>query len=83
MKTNTMKVFVNRQPLEVTAETIVATAVAMAGVMQFRTSVLGQARGPICGMGICMECRVTINGQPHCRSCQTVCSEGMEILTGG
>jgi predicted molibdopterin-dependent oxidoreductase YjgC len=78
-----MTVFVNQQPLEVTAGTIVATAVAMAGIMQFRTSVLGQARGPICGMGICMECRVTINGQTHCRSCQTVCSEGMEILTGG
>ncbi len=28
-----------------------------------------------------MECRVTINGQPHCRSCQTLCEEGMEVRT--
>jgi sarcosine oxidase subunit alpha len=43
--------------------------------------VLGESRGPLCGMGICMECRVTINGQPHCRSCQTLCEEGMEVRT--
>jgi predicted molibdopterin-dependent oxidoreductase YjgC len=32
-------------------------------------------------MGICMECRVTINGNGQCRSCQTVCEEGMEVRT--
>jgi predicted molibdopterin-dependent oxidoreductase YjgC len=32
-------------------------------------------------MGICMECRVTINGETHCRSCQTLCEAGMEVRT--
>jgi sarcosine oxidase subunit alpha len=32
-------------------------------------------------MGICLECRVTINGQPHRRSCQTLCEPGMEVQT--
>ena len=61
--------------------TVVAAAIARAGVIRFRRSVLGQARGPLCGMGICMECRVTINGRSHCRSCQTLCEQGMEVAT--
>jgi D-hydroxyproline dehydrogenase subunit gamma len=72
---------VNGQPVSVPAGTIVAAAVAMAGVTRFRTSVDGQSRGPLCGMGVCFECRVTIDGQPHCRSCLTVCEAGMEVRT--
>jgi sarcosine oxidase subunit alpha len=47
----------------------------------FRRSVTGELRGPLCGMGICMECRVTLNGRPHERSCQLLCAPGMEIST--
>jgi predicted molibdopterin-dependent oxidoreductase YjgC len=72
---------VNGRKVVVPAGTIVAAAVALAGQTRFRRSVLGEARGPLCGMGICMECRVTIDGQPHCRSCQTLCEEGMEVRT--
>jgi sarcosine oxidase subunit alpha len=72
---------VNGQTLRVREGTVVAAAIAQAGVMRFRRSVGGQPRGPLCGMGICMECRVTINGNPHCRSCQTLCENGMEIKT--
>ena len=72
---------VNGKPVSVLGGTIVAAAVALAGETSFRTSVLGRPRGPLCGMGICMECRVTINGQPQCRSCQTLCEPGMEVRT--
>lgn len=72
---------VNGKPVSVPGGTIVAAAVALAGETSFRTSVLGRSRGPLCGMGICMECRVTINGQPQCRSCQTLCEPGMEVRT--
>jgi len=76
-----MKVIVNTKPIDVPAGTVVAAAVVMAGISKFRSSVLQQARGPLCGMGICMECRVTIDGQSQRRSCQTLCVEGMEIRT--
>ncbi len=76
-----VQIRVNGQPVRVPVGTIVAAAVAQAGFTRFRRSVLGQPRGPLCGMGICLECRVTINGQPHCRSCQTLCVEGMEVRT--
>jgi D-hydroxyproline dehydrogenase subunit gamma len=72
---------VNGKMVSVAAGTIVAAAVAQAGQTRFRRSVGGEARGPLCGMGICMECRVTINGRAHSRSCQTVCEEAMEVRT--
>jgi sarcosine oxidase subunit alpha len=47
-----------------------------------RVSVQGRPRGPLCGMGICMECRATVNGVPQRRTCQLVCAPEMEIVTG-
>ncbi len=72
---------VNGKSVEVTPGTVVAAAIAMAGESKFRRSVSGMPRGPLCGMGLCMECRVTINGLSQCRSCQTLCEPGMEVLT--
>ncbi len=72
---------INGQPLTVPAGTILAVALADAGIDHFRRSVTGQKRRPLCGMGTCFECRVTIDGQPHQRSCQTLCRDGMEVLT--
>ena len=44
-----------------------------------RTSVSGEARGPLCGMGACFECRVTIDGEPHRRACLETVREGMDV----
>ena len=72
---------VNGRSLTVPEGTAVAAAVALAGETRFRRSVLGEPRSPLCGMGVCLECRVTINGQAHSRSCQTLCEPGMEVRT--
>jgi sarcosine oxidase subunit alpha len=53
------------------------------GVSRFRTSVTGEPRTPICGMGVCYECRVSIDGSPHQRACLVTCADGMRIETGG
>lgn len=55
----------------------VATALLAAGVRGFRRSVSGTARLPVCNMGVCYECMVTINGLEAQRSCMTVVSQGM------
>jgi predicted molibdopterin-dependent oxidoreductase YjgC len=78
-----VQIRVNGHPVEVPAGTTVAGAIARGGVTRFRRSNSGEARGPLCGMGICMECRVMINGQDQCRSCQTLCEEAMEVRTDG
>ena len=72
---------VNGRPVRVEAGAMVSTALALAGIAAFRRSVTGEPRGPLCGMGICFECRVTIDGREHCRSCQIPCAEGMEVRT--
>jgi hypothetical protein len=77
-----VRLSVNGSPLTVLAGATVAVAVAMAG-QACRTSVTGEPRGALCGMGICFECRVAINGTPHCRSCQILCEPGMEVRTDG
>ena len=61
--------------------TSVAAALLGAGVLRFRSSVTGDGRGPLCGMGVCMECRVTIDGVGHRLACQTLCAAGMEVMT--
>jgi hypothetical protein len=48
-------VTINGASLEVPDGTTVAAAVMRAGVTGFR---------PLCGMGICFECRITLNGRP-------------------
>jgi sarcosine oxidase subunit alpha len=60
----------------------VAAALLDLGVSAFRQSVTGTPRAPLCGMGTCYECRVTIDGVAHRRSCLTVVAEGMRVATG-
>ena len=79
----TMRLSVDGVTVAVPAGAMVSTAVAMLGVIAFRRSVTGEPRAPLCGMGICFECRVTIDGRAHCRSCQIVCAEGMDVRTDG
>jgi len=69
---------VNGMSVSVPKGATVAVALMLAG-KSCRISVTGEPRGPLCGMGICFECRVTINGTPHCRSCQILCEPGMEV----
>lgn len=59
----------------------VAAALARCGISTTRISVTGEQRAPVCGMGICQECRVTIDGHAHQLACQTPCVEGMQIDT--
>ena len=75
------EVVVNGRAIEVSEGTSVAAAVLAAGEWRFRTSVTGESRAPLCGMGICFECRVTIDGEPHGRSCQIFVEPGMRIQT--
>jgi len=71
---------VDGSPVLVPSGATVAVAVALAG-QACRKSVTGEPRGPLCGMGICFECRVTINGTPHRRACQVFGEPGMDVRT--
>ena len=67
--------------LRCAAGTTVAAALLDAGVLAFRRSVSGEARAPLCGMGICYECRVTVDGVPLRRACLVPVSDGLRVST--
>lgn len=71
---------VNGREVQVSAGTSVAAAMMMANE-PCRRSIRGEPRAPLCGMGICMECRATVNGIPHRRTCQLLCVPAMDIET--
>jgi D-hydroxyproline dehydrogenase subunit gamma len=77
----TVAITVNGKSVTVPAGASAAVAIILSGDA-CRVSVSGEARGPLCGMGICMECCATVDGVPHVRSCQVVARAGMEIVTG-
>jgi sarcosine oxidase subunit alpha len=72
---------VDGRSLRVEAGITVAAALENAR-LGFRRSVTGEVRGPVCGMGICHECRVTIDGVEHRRACLVVVEPTMEVRTG-
>ena len=49
----------------------------------FRRTLRGGApRGLFCGMGVCFDCLVTVDGRSGVRACITAASEGMTVETG-
>jgi sarcosine oxidase subunit alpha len=81
LKQQEISMTINGRPMRVEAGTTVAAAILMAHKPS-RVSVHGESRTPFCGMGICMECRATVNGMAQRRTCQMLCTEGMEVITG-
>ncbi|MEP6705399.1 MAG: (2Fe-2S)-binding protein [Acidobacteriota bacterium] len=77
-----MTLAINNKAITVNEGTTVAAAISNSGVRAFRTSVSGDLRGPVCGMGICFECRVAIDGVGHQRSCLVIATDGMGVVTG-
>jgi sarcosine oxidase subunit alpha len=78
----TVTIHADGRPERVPAGITVAAALLDLGVRVFRQSVTGEPRGPLCAMGTCYECRVTIDGAAHRRSCLVLVAEGMRIETG-
>lgn len=71
---------VNGREVRMRAGASVAAAMLSSGAY-CRISVSGEPRAPLCGMGICMECRATVDGVPHVRTCQLAARRGMTVVT--
>jgi predicted molibdopterin-dependent oxidoreductase YjgC len=69
---------INGRTVTVMPGITVAAALALAAMPATRTSVSGEPRTPLCGMGICQECRVRVDGRVRL-ACQTVCGSGMHV----
>ena len=74
-------IVVDGQERRVPADATVAVALLGLGVRAFRTSVHGEPRAPLCGMGICYECRVDIDGVADRRACLVPVVDGLLVRT--
>lgn len=60
----------------------VGAALLAAGVRSWRTTRFeGRPRGLFCGIGVCFDCLVTVNGEPGVRACLAPAREGDVVTT--
>jgi predicted molibdopterin-dependent oxidoreductase YjgC len=58
-----------------------AGVILASGTLGFRrTSATGRPRGVFCGIGICYDCLVEVNGQRDVRACQRRAADG-DVVT--
>jgi predicted molibdopterin-dependent oxidoreductase YjgC len=63
---------------------LVSTVLQAEGISIFsRKHTTGRPSGIYCGMGVCYECLVTVNGTANIRACQTLATDRMVIETTG
>lgn len=77
--TDDVTIIVNGVPRRVDASATVAAALLGLGITAFRRDLGSAPRAPICGMGTCHECRVTIDGVTEVRSCLVGVRDGMRV----
>lgn len=60
----------------------VATVLLAAGKRTLRwTRKREEPRGIFCGIGVCFDCVMTVNGVPNVRTCVTPAEPGMKVST--
>ena len=59
----------------------IAEALLANGLRTLRMTQKQGSRGVYCGMGICYECRMVVNGIPNVRTCMTLATPGCRIAT--
>jgi predicted molibdopterin-dependent oxidoreductase YjgC len=73
---------VDGERLEAFLGETVGAALVAAGRRGFRrTERLGAPRGLYCGIGLCFDCRVWVEGAGRVRACQTAVASGMRVRT--
>jgi len=59
----------------------IAAALAAADLVAVRQARSGAPRGPFCGMGVCFDCLVTVDGVGSRQGCLVPVRDGMTIET--
>lgn len=71
-------------PLTAAPGQSVGAALTDAGIRSWRITRLGgRPRGLFCGIGICFDCLLTVDGRPNQRACLLPARDGMVLETGG
>jgi predicted molibdopterin-dependent oxidoreductase YjgC len=76
-------VYLDGRPVRAYPGETVASVLLAEGLRAFReTAKRGEPRGVFCGIGVCYECLVIVDGAPNVRACVTIVLPGMTIETG-
>jgi predicted molibdopterin-dependent oxidoreductase YjgC len=74
-----VEIVVDGRPVEAyEAETVAAVLLAN-HELETRRTAKGEPRGIFCGMGVCFDCLVVVDGVPNMRACMTWVRDGMEV----
>lgn len=74
-----VSVQVDGRPVTAHVGETVATVLFAEGIVSTRVTTGGAPRGVFCGMGVCFDCLVVVDGVPNTRACMTWVREGMDI----
>jgi predicted molibdopterin-dependent oxidoreductase YjgC len=70
------------RPIVAEAGQSIAAALLAAGIRSWRTTrVDGSPRGMFCGIGVCFDCLVTVDGRANVRACLTEARPGDRVET--
>jgi predicted molibdopterin-dependent oxidoreductase YjgC len=72
---------VNGEPVPASAGQTIAAALIAAGRTVLRHTQSGAPRGVFCGMGVCFDCLVMVDGVSGQRACMTPVRAGMHVET--
>lgn len=79
-----MRLILDGVPLPAEPGQSVGAALTAAGIRSWRTTRAGgRPRGLFCGIGVCFDCLVTVDGRPNQRACLTPVHDGMVLESGG
>ncbi len=82
IQTNPVSIWVDGKEIQAHAGESLHSALCLAGVLELSgRQNLDHKRGVFCGMGVCFECLVTIDGVPNQQACMTPVRAGMKVET--
>ncbi|HUR01936.1 MAG TPA: (2Fe-2S)-binding protein [Nonomuraea sp.] len=78
----TFQITIDGRAVPVEPGQTIGAALHAAGVRSWRTTRFGgRPRGLFCGIGVCFDCLITVNGRPPERACLLEARPGDEVTT--
>ena len=74
-----VEILLDGAPTEAYEGETVAAVLLARGELATRRTVKGEPRGIFCGMGVCFDCLVVVDGVPNTRACMTWVRHGLEV----
>lgn len=67
------------EPISASLGASIAAALLASGRTGWRTTRDGESRGLFCGIGVCFDCLVAVDGQSGQRACMIPLADGMRV----